>query len=64
MKVIAIIFSPFVFGIGFFAPLIAQTMTYFGMSFSGVDNLLFGLVVGGLWGLMAQYRGSWVWVRR
>lgn len=64
MKIISMLFSPFIFGIGFLAPLIAQSMTLFGYSIEGIHNLVPGLLIGGLWGLMAQYRGSWVWVNR
>ena len=64
MKLILLLLSPLVFGLGFFAPLIAQCMTQFGLSIGNIDNLIVGLVIGGLWGVMAQYRGSWVWVNR
>lgn len=31
--------------------------------YGGVSSLVIGLIVGGLWGLIAQLRGSWVWVK-
>lgn len=64
MKFILLLLSPLVFGLGFIAPLIAQCMTQFGLAIGNIDNLLVGLVIGGLWGVMAQYRGSWVWAKR
>lgn len=52
---------PFLFGIGFIAPLIAQTMAYcewdapFGMS-----RIAFGLLIGAPWGLYTVWRGRWI----
>ena len=62
MKFIRYLFTPLVFGLGFFAPLIAQVLDAAGFDF-GINNLVIGLVVGGGLGLMAQLRGSWVWVK-
>ena len=63
MKYIRYLFYPLAFGLGFFAPLIAQILDATGFDLAGINNLFIGLVVGGLWGLMAQLRGSWVWVK-
>ena len=52
---------PLLFGIGFIAPLIAQTMVYWGWQPPlGVAPLAFGLLIGGGWGLYATIRGRWV----
>jgi hypothetical protein len=61
-KLIGVLFSPLVFGIGFVAPLAAQILTGLGYS-AGIDNVYIGLAIGGSLGLMAQVRGSWVWVK-
>jgi hypothetical protein len=61
-KLIGFIFSPLAFGLGFVAPLAAQILTAFGYS-AGIDNIYIGLAIGGSLGLMAQVRGSWVWVK-
>ncbi len=52
---------PFLFGIGFVAPLIAQTMIYWGWRPPlGLTPISFGLLIGVPWGLYATIRGRWV----
>ena len=52
---------PFLFGIGFIAPLIAQTMAWWGVAAPfGMSRLLFGLLIGAPWGLYAVIRGRWI----
>ena len=52
---------PFLFGIGFIAPLTAELMASAGIDAPlGLTRLGFGLVFGGLWGLYATVRGSWL----
>ena len=52
---------PFLFGIGFIAPLTAELMARVGVDAPlGLTRLGFGLLFGGLWGLYATVRGSWV----
>lgn len=52
---------PFLFGIGFIAPLTAQTMTYWGINaLLGLSPIAFGLIFGGAWGLYANIRGRWI----
>ena len=63
MALLRYLFSPLLFGLGFLAPLIAQSLTLADISFAGIENLYLGLLIGGLWGLMAQLRGSWIWVK-
>ncbi len=62
MNFIRYFFAPLVFGFGFIAPLVAQIISALGIT-GGVSSLVIGLIVGGLWGLIAQLRGSWVWVK-
>ena len=52
---------PFLFGIGFIAPLIAQTMAYWDVAAPfGMTRIALGLLVGAPWGLYAVLRGRWI----
>jgi hypothetical protein len=52
---------PFLFGIGFIAPLIAQTMAYWDIAAPfGMSRIAFGLLIGAPWGLYAVLRGRWL----
>ena len=49
------------FGIGFFAPLIAQSMDALEVAAPfGLSTIVFGLIVGASAGFVAKLRGSWV----
>jgi hypothetical protein len=53
--------GPILFGVGFLAPLIAQSVDALGWQAPfGLPSIAFGLVVGTMLGLLARYRGSWV----
>lgn len=63
-QLIGILFSPLVFGFGFLAPLLSQILAASPMNMPfGMPNIVIGLVIGGAWGLLAQLRGSWFWVK-
>ena len=62
-KFFYMVFSPIVFGVLFLAPLIAQSMTAAGLQIFALPNLIVGLFIGGGLGLMAHYRGSWIWIK-
>lgn len=52
---------PFLFGIGFIAPLIAQTMSVWDLNAPlGMERIVFGLLIGAVWGLYATVRGRWI----
>lgn len=52
---------PFIFGIGFIAPLIAQSMTYWDVEAPfGLSGIQLGLLIGAPWGLYAVWRGRWI----
>ena len=52
---------PFLFGIGFIAPLVAQTMAYWDIAAPfGMSRIGFGLMIGAPWGLYAVIRGRWL----
>lgn len=51
----------FLFGIGFLAPLVAQTLEQTLPSISGTPwPLIVGLIIGGGWGALAQKTGRWL----
>lgn len=52
-------FMPFLFGIGFLAPLIKEVLVLTHASF-GVPPLVIGLVIGGAWGAFATRSGRWI----
>jgi hypothetical protein len=53
--------GPLLFGVGFLAPLIAQTLDALALEVPiAPSNLAFGLGVGTLAGLVARARGSWI----
>lgn len=63
MQTLRAIFAigPLIFGVGFLAPLVAQTLLRTGWSAPfGLTPLVFGLIVGGGLGLLAQLRGRWL----
>ena len=52
---------PFLFGIGFIAPLIAQLLIAFQITdVAGISPLVVGLVIGAAWGLYANKKGRWI----
>jgi len=52
---------PFLFGIGFIAPLTAQIMAACEVAPPfGMTRNAFGLAFGGAWGLYANIRGRWL----
>ncbi|MEO6388935.1 MAG: hypothetical protein ABIT16_07760 [Croceibacterium sp.] len=52
---------PLLFGIGFIAPLIAQSMAYWDIVGPwGMSRIGFGLLIGAPWGLYAVLRGRWI----
>ena len=61
-KIITIFLSPLTFALGFLSPLIAEVLTLLEFS-SSLPNIAIGLGIGCSLGLMAQIRGSWLWVK-
>ncbi|HEY7810498.1 MAG TPA: hypothetical protein VIA98_08975 [Allosphingosinicella sp.] len=52
---------PFLFGIGFIAPLIAALVPLAGVAPPfALSPTAFGLFAGGAWGLYATVKGSWL----
>jgi len=52
-------FMPFLFGIGFLAPLIKEIIVLSHLSL-GAPPLAVGLVIGGAWGAFATWKGRWI----
>ena len=62
-KVLGTLFRvvPFLFGIGFLAPLIAQSLERTGAAAAlPVPPMILGLAVGGVWGAVATWTGRWL----
>ena len=57
------LFSPLVFSIAFLAPLTTQTLIALELMEPGTPALIAGLIAGGAFGLMAHFRGSWIWIK-
>ncbi|KCZ92095.1 hypothetical protein [Hyphomonas johnsonii] len=54
-------FGPLVFAFGFIAPLTAQIIERAGLALPfGLTPLVAGLLLGAVWGGIAQYRGRWI----
>lgn len=54
--------GPILFGIGFMAPVIAALIAALDMQPPfGVQPILVGLLIGASWGLVARWRGTWLW---
>lgn len=54
-------FLPLIFAFGFVVPVIAQSMAALGWTGPlGLSPLSFALVVGSVWGLIAQIKGRWI----
>lgn len=52
---------PFLFGIGFIAPLVKQIMPHIGLyAVWDVPPITVGLVIGATWGGLANWRGRWL----
>ena len=63
LSVLRMVFAvgPLLFGLGFLAPLIAQSLEAMSLTPPmGLSPLVLGLLVGGTLGLVATIRGRWV----
>ncbi|SIO20147.1 hypothetical protein SAMN02745824_3328 [Parasphingorhabdus marina DSM 22363] len=55
-------FAPLLWGLGFLAPLTAQILDMMHWAAPwGLTPLGFGFIIGGIWGIYAQVRGTWLW---
>ncbi|MEM1435095.1 MAG: hypothetical protein AAGG11_13635 [Pseudomonadota bacterium] len=62
-QIIRLILSPFGFALGFLWPLITQLLITTTVVPAGWTAIAVGAAVAVPLGLMAQFRGSWLWIR-
>jgi hypothetical protein len=62
MKVISFLnkCGPLFFGVLILAPVLVEIMNLYNFSFPIVSNIVFSLLLGFSWGLIATIRGSWI----
>jgi len=62
MKVISFLnkCGPLFFGVLILAPVLVEIMNLYNFSFPIISNIVFSLLLGFSWGLIATIRGSWV----
>ncbi len=60
---IKFLLSPMAFAIGFLWPLITQSLVALGYAESGWFAVVLGAIIAIPFGVMAQFRGSWIWIR-
>ena len=63
MKLLDYFFSPIMFSIGFLTPLIGQVLLVFDIVQGQPIAYGIGLTLSIVFGLVAQFRGSWLWIR-
>ena len=62
-RIIGIFFSPLTFAIGFLWPLLTQVLVASELMASGWPTWAVSAIVVLPFALMAQLRGSWLWIR-
>lgn len=62
-QLIKFIFSPLAFALGFLWPLTTQLLIAGGVIPSGWTAIAVGAAIAIPWGVMAQIRGSWIWIK-
>lgn len=64
MKIIfGILLSPLAFALGFLWPLTTQVAVSTGFLAAGWPAIAFGAAIALGFGLLAQIRGSWLWIK-
>ena len=58
-----IFFSPAAFGVGFLWPLVTQVMVASGVMATGWQTWVMSALIVLPFALMAQFRGSWIWIK-
>ena len=62
-QIIRFVFTPIAFALGFIWPLVSQLLVSADLVAPGWSAIAVGAVVAIAWGLMAQFRGSWIWIK-
>ena len=52
--------GPLFFGVLILAPVLVEIMNLYNFSFPIISNIVFSLLLGFSWGLIATIRGSWI----
>ncbi|MBP57246.1 MAG: hypothetical protein CML89_06025 [Rhodobiaceae bacterium] len=62
MKVISFLnkCGPLFFGVLILAPVLVEIMNLYNFSLPIISNIVFSLLLGFSWGLIATIRGSWI----
>ena len=62
-RLLKIFFSPLVFALGFLWPLCAQIIIAADWVSAPATAYAIGAAIAIGWGLLAQLRGSWIWIK-
>ena len=63
MKLIKLLFLPITWAVGFLLPLFAQSILVLELTESVLTAYITAAVIALAWGVMAQLRGSWIWLK-
>lgn len=63
MKLIKLLFLPITWAVGFLLPLFAQSILALELTESVLTAYTTAAVIALAWGVMAQLRGSWIWLK-
>ena len=63
-SLLKLLFSPIVFSVGFATPLIWQVLIAFNVPLDETQTLILAAIVSLSMGACAQWRGSWIWIKR
>ena len=58
-----VFFSPLMFAVGLLCPFFAQLLLALGWVSDGWLAIILGAAIAIPWGLVAQIRGSWLWLK-
>ena len=61
--VFGILLAPLTFAVAFLWPLVTQALVALGLIEAGWPAIVVGAVIAIPFGLLAQFRGSWVWIK-
>ena len=61
--VFKLLLSPMAFAVGFLWPLATQSLVALGYIDEGWQGILIGAAIALPFGVMAQMRGSWLWIK-
>lgn len=61
--VLKFLLSPIAFALGFVWPLLTQSLLHSGWIVDTTQALIIGGVIAITFGIVAQLRGSWIWIK-